>query len=409
MSQSGSIGNGGGGGGAITTITGNDGVPESPSAGNFNIVTANSTVKFIGTSATETLDFGLDNIILGTDGSTITTASASVGIGAAVFGALTSGARNISIGQASSQSLTEGLSNIVIGTVALAGATAQSNNIAIGDEALFILSAGTGQNLSIGNNSLQNLVGGESNIVMGHGSGGAYNASESSNILIGNNGVAGESHIIRVGTTGSSSGQQNKCFVAGITGATPTSANTPQVVLCDNAGNLAPISSSTAGFVLTSNGTATPSFQAPAGSFNGFLAYLSGNVSNVTGDNTTYTVAFDSTSYNTGTNFNTGTFTYTAPTTGSYAFGGVIYGFGYGAGHTQQSINLVTTATTFAMYTVNPFLMSGNSTLVVPFSQQCHMTAGDTATITVNVNNSTKTIGIGGVLGLSSFWGQFLG
>jgi len=83
--------------------------------------------------------------------------------------------------------------------------------------------------------------------------------------------------------------------------------------------------------------------------------------------------------------------------------------FGYGAGHTQQNVRIITTATTFNMYTVNCFLMSGNGTLVVPFSQQCHMTAGDTASIQLNVNNSTKTIGVGGLLGLSSFWGQFLG
>ena len=93
--------------------------------------------------------------------------------------------------------------------------------------------------------------------------------------MIQNDGVLGESNVIRIGTQGTGSTQQNICYVAGITGATPVSVNTPQVVLCDNTGNLAPIDSSTSGFVLTSNGTATPSFQSASAS--GAITTITGN------------------------------------------------------------------------------------------------------------------------------------
>ena len=137
---------------------------------------------------------------------------------------------------------------VAIGNGCLAAASACQNDIAIGSQ------------------SLASLTAGQSNIAIGSMAGSAYTTTESSNILINNIGVLAESNVMRIGTQGGGLGQQDQCFIAGITGAAPTSANTPQVTLCDNTGNLAVISSSTAGFVLTSNGTATPSFQAASSS-----------------------------------------------------------------------------------------------------------------------------------------------
>ncbi len=120
-------------------------------------------------------------------------------------------------------------------------------------------------NTSVGVNSLDTLTSGTNNCAFGYLAGSNYTGAESGNVLISNLGTVGESHVIRIGTQGSSAGEQNKTFIAGITGSTPTSGNTPQVTVTDNAGNVSVISSGTSGYVLTSNGSATPSFQAASG------------------------------------------------------------------------------------------------------------------------------------------------
>lgn len=145
------------------------------------------------------------------------------------------------------------------------------------------------------------------------------------------------------------------------------------------------------------------------GSFNGFQAYLSGNVSNVTGDGTVYTIPFNTTSYDIGSNFNTGTGTYTAPTTGYYLFTGVVFFTATDPSQTQGTINLVTTATNFQLYTVNAYAMAGNAVAVLPWSKMCAMTAGDTATIVLTVQGTSKNVIVGGLLTFTTFEGQFLG
>lgn len=131
-----------------------------------------------------------------------------------------------------------------------------------------MVSATNCQNIiSIGFENLVNVTSGSSIICIGNESGGNYSSAESSNIIINNSGVTGESNVIRIGTQGSSSGQQDSCYIAGITGASPVGANVPEVTLCDNTGNLSVISSNSTGYVLTSNGILTnPTFQPAPGS-----------------------------------------------------------------------------------------------------------------------------------------------
>ncbi len=435
-----------------TGVSGNPTISITGGAAVNSVVTTNATPQFVLSGGVETINFALSNLVLGSSLPSLTTAANNVGVGSNVIGTATSASRNVGVGtlclQAintgtdnacvgyqSGKALTSAIQNTLIGTSAGLGLTTGASNCAVGFQSLIQYTTGTanaGSNNAFGLNSLGGLLTGTNNIAIGANSGISYASSESSNIAIGASGTAAESNVIRIGTQGSSTGQQNKAFLAGLVGTTVAGklanvASTGQLgeitggasgTLLQSTGATTspgyttatyPATAGTSGNVLTSDGTNWASTAPAAPAFNGFLAYLSGNVTNVTGDNTTYTVAFNSTSYNHNTDFNTATFTYTAPTTGKYKFGGVIYGFGYLVGHTQQTINLVTTATTFAMYTVNPFTMAGNGTLVLPFSQECLMTAGNTAIIQVNVNNSTKVIGLGGLLGLSSFWGQFLG
>lgn len=75
-------------------------------------------------------------------------------------------------------------------------------------------------NLFLGNTTADSLIHGSANIIIGSGSvpyaGSTYLGSESSNIIVGNVGVLGESNVMRIGTSGSSTAQVNKCFIAGI-------------------------------------------------------------------------------------------------------------------------------------------------------------------------------------------------
>ncbi len=248
-------------GGLVHTLTGNSGIATA-SAGNINVITANSTPKFVGSGSTLTLDFSLSNLILGSPGSAITSGTSNVGVGQSAFTSITSGNRNIAIGASSSQNMTTSTNNVAIGTSTLTTAVNTSDNVAIGNSALASLTTG-GSNISIGSNALGTINTGANNVGIGPGTGNAYNGAESSNILISNTGVNAESNTIRIGTNGSSTGQQNRAFLAGVTGVT-VAASSPVGV--NTNGQLSDLGFGTATQVLTSNGPGvSPSWQASGG------------------------------------------------------------------------------------------------------------------------------------------------
>lgn len=296
--------------GFIRTLTGNTGVA-TPVANNINVVTANTTVKFVGTAGNLTEDFGLSNILIGSSGPAISGAFENVSLGQFALASLTAGSQNVAIGflslalatdsvgcvaigsQALSSindgaanasigiglmamtNLSSGVQNIAIGPNALAGITTQGYNtclgyscgtFALGDHntamgagalcefnggiathntvvgagclsgsgavdfnsalgSLALNQLGTGSyNSGFGFQSLGRLTSGSYCIALGQNSGLNYGSSESSNILIGNAGVGLENNVLRIGTQGSANGEQNQCFVAGISGVT-TGAN----------------------------------------------------------------------------------------------------------------------------------------------------------------------------------------
>ena len=190
--------------GGITTITGNTGGAISPTAGNINIVTANSTVKFAGAGSTETLDFGLTtNLLLGSSG------------------AISTGVANTSLGQTALSLINTGSFNTALGWAALnqftSGAGTSGGNTSVGYQSLAVLTTGT-TNTALGTSTGAALLTGVSNVLIGNGSGSSYTGSESSNIVISSTGVNAENNAIHLGTQGSGTGQQNSCFIAGITG-----------------------------------------------------------------------------------------------------------------------------------------------------------------------------------------------
>lgn len=207
-----------GGGTNVEQLTGNSGVAVS-SGNNINVVTANSTVKFIGSGSTLTQDFNLTNIILGSSGSTITTATGNAGLGTTIFLDLTTGSDNSFFGEASGQHITTGNLNSGFGGGALSQVTTGNYNTAVGAGALGFITSGS-YNTAIGylagnggssfNGSYNTFIGYDADI--------DYTASESSNILIGNIGIGGDNNVIRIGEQGSGNSQQNTCYIAGIVG-----------------------------------------------------------------------------------------------------------------------------------------------------------------------------------------------
>lgn len=181
IDNTGKLGTAGGGADFIATITGNTGGAETPSAGNFNFLTANSTVIFAGTAATETLDFNrTTNLILGS----------------------------------SLPSLAGGTSNTGIGYQSCVGITSGSNNAAVGRQALNTVSSGI-NNSCLGSLAGSSLTTGGNNIGVGINAASSY-TTESNNICIGSglSGTIGDSGVIRIGNTATNS----SCFIAGIDG-----------------------------------------------------------------------------------------------------------------------------------------------------------------------------------------------
>lgn len=248
-------------GGSIT-IDGDSG-SASGSTITFNANSnAGSSVSFSASGST--VDFNVtdsNNLTIVGKGAGNGSISSPFGSFATAFGQntltnLTTGFHETAIGYAALNAVVTGSSNTAVGYEALT-ATLGAGSTAVGAGAGAQLT--TGPNTIVGSGALGNCLTGTQNIVIGSSAGTGYTSSESTNILIGNVGNTGESSTIHIGNA------QTSCFIAGITGTTPTSANTPQVVLCDSTGNLTVIDSSTSGYVLTSNGTSTPSFQAAGG------------------------------------------------------------------------------------------------------------------------------------------------
>lgn len=244
--------------GVVETITGNDGVPEAAIANNFTIITANSTPKFLGTPGTETLDFGLANLVLGSSLPSITSGTSNTGLGRSVLSSITSGVSNTCIGISSGSLLQNGQQNVAIGASTLLNTSSSNFSVACGTSCLASLTSGD-NNTACGDTALSSLVSGHDNSCFGNDAGTNYTGAESSNLMLAHKGVLGESNTIRIGTQGSGSGQQNLCFVAGITavtvaGSAPVGVNTN--------GQLSSLGFGSSGQVLTSNGTSvSPTWQ----------------------------------------------------------------------------------------------------------------------------------------------------
>ena len=139
-----------------------------------------------------------------------------------------SGDDNTAIGTSCLSSLTTGYNNTFAGWTSGDSLTSGSINTAFGDECLNLITTGS------------------NNIGVGYYAGHSYTSSESNNIAISNVGVIGESNVIRIGSQGSGSFQQNACYVAGI--ASVSVSNKQMVTIDTTTGQLGSQAISGGGF-----------------------------------------------------------------------------------------------------------------------------------------------------------------
>lgn len=297
MSQAGILSTTSGGGTPIQTINGDTGSITGSTVtiyANNAANNAGATVKFVNSGTISTLNFTDThaNTTLGQSagGSSM---SAVVGrntaIGYQSFQNATSAQQCVAIGYQALGSNSSGHENTAVGAACLDNLVASARNTATGQQAgnqsidgndncFFGQAAGWqlphgNQNVMVGSDSGQNMIGNASNnIFVGFQSGNNYVLNESSNILIGNVGVVSENNIIRIGTTGSGAGQQNKAFLAGVTGVTV--ASSPAGIA--SSGQLTDLGYGIAGQVFTSNGSPnSPTWQTTSG-----VLLASGNLTN---------------------------------------------------------------------------------------------------------------------------------
>lgn len=133
-----------------------------------------------------------------------TGATGNVGVGGITLQGLTSGLNNCAFGEASQNDCTSGSYNSSLGFYSLAYNSTGSYNTAFGEGTFVATDLSTG------------MLTGSYNTAIGYKASSAYRGAESSNICISAPGVAAESNVLRIGQSGSGSGQQNKAYIAGI-------------------------------------------------------------------------------------------------------------------------------------------------------------------------------------------------
>lgn len=214
--------------GKIGSSTGTDGqVIIGATAGNpawANISAGTNVVITNGANSIEVSVPGLGTEVIDGD-----TGSASGPV--LTFTALATGASTTfsATGTVVTLNLEDASQNVIIGKTA-GGGTA-TGNVGIGHNVFHDLVTGGDGNVGIGLDALDAITTGTENIAIGTGAGTNYTSTESSNILIGNAGTLGESNTIRIGTTGSGSGQQDACYIGGVNGVL---TSTPSLMTLDS-------------------------------------------------------------------------------------------------------------------------------------------------------------------------------
>lgn len=138
------------------------------------------------------------------------------------------------------------------------------------------------------------------------------------------------------------------------------------------------------------------------------LAVNSITRTDVTGDGTSYTIPFNSTIFDQNSDFNTGTGTFTAPRTGRYLLSAGVLLSQIAAGHNQLVLRIVTSNRTYEIFAANAGNMRDvNNNLICNGTVLADMDAADTATVSINVAGSTKTVDVAST-GPDTFFSVYL-
>jgi len=140
-------------------------------------------------------------------------------------------------------------------------------------------------------------------------------------------------------------------------------------------------------FVVTDSGEITKPLQSA------FLATVTSQVSNVTGDNTSYTLVYDTEVFDLNSDFD-GTSTFTAPVSGKYCFQ-VGISIGGIASQTVGLFYLRTSNRDYLFVQNNPDAVEDSSSQFgASVSILADMDASDTATVTITIGNASKVVDI---------------
>ena len=145
-------------------------------------------------------------------------------------------------------------------------------------------------------------------------------------------------------------------------------------------------------FVMTAAGERTMPLQ-PA-----FLVRIDGDVSNVTGDGTIYTLVYDAETFDVGSNFSTSTFT--APIAGKYFFN---FSINLANVNTFTSVQSTIICSTAGSFQNQGYVIAGQNSMSAQMQLFVVLAASETVTTSVRVLGGSKTVDIQGNSGTGGF------
>jgi len=190
-------------------------IPTTFSSDSGTATPSSRTIKIVGTSNEIETSGSSDTITIGIPNNP--NFSGTISLDSYQFAKYVSSGTSLVLGnEAGYNLLSGGSNNTLIGYKAGRALTLGDANICIGYEAGLNIGSSATHNLIIGHQA-GGGVGGKANLILGRYAGTNLGSSSGSNIYLQNSGKSGgESNVIRIGTDGSSEGQQNKCYIAGI-------------------------------------------------------------------------------------------------------------------------------------------------------------------------------------------------
>ena len=110
----------------------------------------------------------------------------------------------------------------------------------------------------------------------------------------------------------------------------------------------------------------------------------------MTGNGTLYTIVYGTEVYDQSADFATSTFT--APITGVYTLGGILYLGGITSSATTLNLRVITSNRTYTVQNVDLQGIVASAEAAVPWSVEIDMDASDTATVAVRVSGEGSDV-----------------